>query len=142
MVGHREDRVGFGNSGVPESQCHEPQRLVRDENWLQPDVLVTQSDFHCLRGISKILVEQFSIPVFKSTENQYHDQAPAWFSKSGIGTQRLEHGTRRWGRILDEIGTLSTVPGQNRDGKVGMVHGRLAYMRQVADSSKVGVVHG
>ena len=53
----------------------------------------------------------------------------------------LEHGTRRWGRILDEIGTLSTVPGQNRDEKVGMVHGRLAYMRQVADSSKVGAVH-
>eukprot|EP01043_Picozoa_sp_COSAG02_P068900 COSAG02_NODE_11605_length_1690_cov_8.552264_1_plen_84_part_00 len=36
-----------------------------------------------------------------------------------------------------------TVPGQNRDEKVGMVHGRLAYMRQVADSSKVqvGMVH-
>ena len=50
----------------------------------------------------------------------------------------LEHGTRRWGRILDEIGTLSTVPGQNRDEKVGMVHGRLAYMRQVAVKSRDG----
>ena len=41
-------------------------------------------------------------------------------------------------RILDEIGTLSTVPGQNRDEKVGMVHGRLAYMRQVAVRSRDG----
>eukprot|EP01043_Picozoa_sp_COSAG02_P022302 COSAG02_NODE_1156_length_14189_cov_3.970334_6_plen_49_part_00 len=37
---------------------------------------------------------------------------------------------------------VSTVPGQNRDEKVGMVHGRLVYMRQVAYSSKVGMVHG
>ena len=42
------------------------------------------------------------------------------------------------GGILDEIGTLSTVPGQNRDEKVGMVHGRLAYMRQVAVRSRDG----
>ena len=40
--------------------------------------------------------------------------------------------------ILDEIGTLSTVPGQSRDEKVGMVHGRLAYMRQVALKSRDG----
>ena len=30
------------------------------------------------------------------------------------------------------------MPGQNRDEKVGMVHGRLAYMRQVAVRSRDG----
>jgi hypothetical protein len=45
------------------------------------DVLVTLSDFHLphRRGIRNSCRE-FSIPVFKSTENQCHAQAPGWFS--------------------------------------------------------------
>ena len=82
------------------------QRLFQEENWLQstfcwPIVILTDSRHP---GKSRLKLLNFS---FMSTENQYHIQAPGWFSLQWILTGGKVSNFRWEFRTLIRIASLT-----------------------------------